>query len=399
MTEPDPVYLEDNFEHLSTADLVKLNFAELLLCFVLLASNTFILLVIAKSELWVWRQNVFIIHLVLCDMVRGSATLVRGVYDLVVSSQPPLQLCQFWSFVITATTAIDTLAIPLLLYDRLLFVLAPITYIHRMTRKLIIFLLVYNTSQGFCIAILPVLGWGKYIYIPDLRTCDVDWINHIDYQIFSVIWLYFLPIIGSCFCYAKLLVMLKRRLCQVKTVNSHTLRIYTVKTGNDNKPSGIDASLQSTAKLLLVLLVAYVGSWTPWMIYNISVCIKSVRHHSSSPKLYYMWRTFSLVTSTVNPWLYGLYNKRFRKTMKAMLQCAHHRRADTPKVLVQSQPGLLSAPSELSSARSERSMSLMGLNDYPLDGSSSTTSPVSRIESLQTSQVTLRMHNLTASYA
>ena len=313
------------------------------------AGNSIVLAIIVRSDLAARRNNAFVLVLLISDLLRGVLALAWAVNGLQMTSSDVMILCDVWGSLWMVTSSLSLVAVPLLLYDRVIYVSGPVNYMHRMTWRVIITLVVYNIIEAVTLSAMPLLGWGRYAYLPTLSNCDVDYASSTGFLVFAIILRYIIPFIGTTLCYLKLHQTIVKRICQVRTVASVTV---TSQSGNGAVPTGMTMSLRSTVRIILILYIVYSTSWTLPACLDLALTINP-KHMTNAGNTYQAFRILTFAGSTINPWLYGFYNRKFRHTLKRLL-AASWKKASRDTAVHQIAP--------------VRSVSLVGLNDYPMHG-------------------------------
>lgn len=304
--------------------------------------------------------------------------LAKDIYDLSIDSPNP-GACTTWGFFTVFTTAIDAQAVAVLFFDRLTFLSNPMSYACRMTKTVVVFLVSFNILQGLIVALAPKTSWGKYDVVEGVRTCAISWRSHKSFLVFFVVWTYVIPLAACSVCFARALSMIKHRMCQVTlpVLNQPQRMIYSNKTS-----LGIDGSLRSTARILFIIYVLFLISWLPFCLMQI-IYVFVPPAQKTVTSSYHVLRTFTFIGSTINPWLYGLYNRRFRQTMKSVILCLSDHTSETrePSVVQISRTTSVPDTEPVSLARRRqasrhgsrrvnprsRSVSVMGLYNFPME--------------------------------
>ena len=320
----------------------------LLICTIL--ANAFVFLVILKSDLLNYRQNVFIIFLVICDFCRSFFMFLQVA---IVLDRGPSSNCSALGFFVSWSNVIGCCAVNILLYDRLIFMSGPINYIHRMSKKVMVMIIMYTNFHGFVLAVLPVGGWGSYSYVNKVVACDVQMPQSIGYSVFGLFWGYLIPIIGG--------IVIFVRICMVVLVKVNQVKVYG-KLNKTLQPMGIhkcigkngiteaDMAFVKTLRILATILGVYYFSWLSHICLMIYLMARNGQRLSLAA--YVILRTFSYSTCFINPFLYGMYNRHFRATVKKVLTCGRIAESDIEDI--RTYP--------------PRSISLLALKGYQLEG-------------------------------
>ena len=339
-------------DELWTTSPTGLAATQVVIAVILIASNIFALVIIIRSDLARFIPSVFVIHLIVCDLYRGLVVFISSVYILHASDiRESLTACRVIGFFRLSSITMDSYAVPVLLYDRLLFVSSPVNYPFRMSNKLRGILIAFNVFQSVILAVIPFNGWGGYEYNPLFATCSLKWADHSGYPALVIVWTHFIPLVASVACFVKLVFWMRRRICQVRMKSSIKLTWSVMRDYNFRESS---LPMQSIGKTLFIILVFYYLSWFPYFFFIILVTASIVLSEKAHV-VYIILACLSLMTSVVNPWMYWMPSRKFRRNIKGLLPCSSVKTAYRETNVAYISPGRA------------RSGSMFVLRDYPID--------------------------------
>ena len=319
-------------------------------CAFILLSNGFVLFILLLSGLFRSRQNAFVMNLLACDCLRAFVVLSR---ILVIMAGPAASgsdvVCVASGFFETSTSVADCVAFTMLLYDRHMFVSSPINYLHQVSRGSVVFGIAYGAAHAMFVAALPLIGWGHYVYVTTQATCDVDWPDLSGYAQFAAAWGILLPLAGSGFCFARIWRMVRMRTNQIRVYNLERAVLEPVglhRCIGDGAITEVDQAFMKTIRLLSVLVACYFVSWTSRLA--LLVRLMTPGGETTSQTGVVVVACLSLLTCTVNPFMYGVYNRKFKQTLRGVLTCGRRTESDVLEI----SPYIVKSPS------------LLALNDY-----------------------------------
>ena len=321
-------------------------------CVFILVTNGFVMFVLIQSGLFRARQNAFVMNLLACDCLRAFAVLARV---LVVMAGPAASgsdvICVATGFLETATGVADCVAFTLLLYDRHMFVASPINYLHQVSRASVLFGVAYGAAHAMFVAALPLIGWGHFVYVTPHATCDVDWVELGGYAQFAAVWGILLPLAGSGFCFVRIWRMVRQRTNQIRVYNMERAVLEPVglhRCIGDGAITEAETAFLKTVRLLSVLVATYFLSWLSRLALLVRLMVPGP---APSQAAVVAVAFVSLLTCTVNPFMYGVYNRKFRQTLRAVATCGRRAESDVLEI----SPYIVKSPS------------LLALSDYRAD--------------------------------
>lgn len=267
--------------------------------------NTLVVLtVIRTKKLWN-ATNIFIANLAFSDVF-------VCVFDLPISAY--YQITDDWIFgsalckVIPVCFAVivyaSTLTLTMIAVDRYLLIVMPLK--RRMSVKLAMFLVFVIATLSIAVA-SPIALYSKYVVIDDKvlglhrRYCLEEWptpMARFLYTIITLILQFFVPLIIIAILYSHIF----------KRVRS---RVKTTKHSRKTK----------TTKMLVAVVSVFAITWTPFHLYAV---ITEVHYDAVKGKYYKfldaLLRLFAMLSSCLNPFLYGWLNDNYRNAFLSIIR-------------------------------------------------------------------------------
>ena len=178
------------------------------------------------------------------------------------------------------------------------------------SRRRTIAMITATWALSLLCALPPLFGWSHYEFTIGKSTCYFNLSQHLPYTITLAIVVFILPYIFITVPY---------------------YRIFRFIRGHSRKMSvnGVSSSFRKTSrptfqdfkvtKLLLVVVCVFVACWTPHIVVNL---LNGFGIIHSIPRILDAISIFlTFLSSSCNPFIYGLMNKKFRKGFREVL-CA-----------------------------------------------------------------------------
>ena len=174
----------------------------------------------------------------------------------------------------------------------------------------------------FC-ALPPLFGWSHYAFTVGKSTCYFNLSDHLPYTITLAIVVFILPYILITVPYYRIFRFIRGH-SRKMSINSLSSSFRKA-----NRPTFQDFKV---TKLLLVVVCVFVACWTPHIVVNL---LNGFAVIQPIPRILDAISTFlAFLSSSCNPFIYGLMNKKFRKGFRAILcaPCQKCAKAKTSKL-------------------------------------------------------------------
>ncbi|XP_067681977.1 octopamine receptor beta-1R-like [Haliotis asinina] len=267
-------------------------------------------------------SNMFIVNLSITDLT--SALVVMGS-ALVAISTDSWPLGQAWCDIVCAVNycmiIVSMLNLCFISVDRYIAIVHAMQYNLLMTRRRIFLMIAYSWFQGAMFACIPVIfRWVKYDYWEAI--CAIQWHEQRDralyYVIIAFIMCFLLPGLILILCYSQILKFTKANQRVIATCDFNTQTV------------GVKYPTSSKAMYgLLVVVVAYFVCMTPFSVtklYKVSVA----EDHVLPDYLNLVASLTGYLSSAVNPLIYGIFRRDFRKAFQLVFKKILAERAVAP---------------------------------------------------------------------
>lgn len=276
----------------------------------LLIGNTFTLLIIGLNKRMRTIPNMFVASLAVSDFCVGAFTACPLGIPTLATSQWPFSdaVCQYQGYmaVSLAVASIQTLA--LMALNRYFRVVNRIKYRRLFTKRKTVFMMLGSWFYSMGAPLLYLLSEHKMIFHPSKMICFL----HIDSGAFTVllVTLYIgLPTFVIFGCYLKIL----------KTVRRHNNNFQTLGAGNRT----VNVEEVKITWTLFVIVVFFSLCWTPVLLIDI---VDTVSGNWIFPREAYVSYIFlATLSNALNPFIYGVMNRNFRREYRKVLFCREWR--------------------------------------------------------------------------
>ena len=279
--------------------------------------NTLVCLIVRHFPLMKTPMNYLLVHLAICDILSGLFYLPLGVFqDFYTHPSGPVGVffCKCITFGslgwVTSTAGIYTLvAIAWERYNGITKPLAP-----RFSNKKVLFTIMLSWLFGIVIW-LPT-GITDVWYQPETKSCNFDWPDYWDMVSDAIFWgiiSTFLPLSVMSFLYGRVIRILWFSANRVNDVSQRSLMKSRKKV------------TKSAITVTIVLFVCRTPNILYYLISSIGLMSmktwKEDEYENTSPVFYKISHGMILLNHAINPLIYALQDRRFRRCMKSLLRC------------------------------------------------------------------------------
>ncbi|XP_006818880.1 adenosine receptor A2a-like [Saccoglossus kowalevskii] len=286
---------------------------ELCLLFFLLVGNSTVCWIIFTNENLRNRANMFVAILASADLCFGIFVAPFIVAGFLGDWYTDPYLCNFSGVITTLFPAAANVTLCFVSIDRLLFVRKPLRYQEYWKSPRCIVAICYVWIHALIFPTLPPLfGWGKYIHHPAVNTCIPDLTEVPLFGYVTVAYGFVLPSVIMIYCYYRIYRAARLQVMKVRS-EAFAYQATTVRRVLHDTKLGY----RRTAKTLILMIVLHTVCWTP----NLYVQVYSLRYGDSyapSSKLQYVSALLILTNTSLEPWVYGMYNVAFRKAVRRL---------------------------------------------------------------------------------
>ena len=272
----------------------------------LFVGNFLTLLVMMLNRRMRTIANMFVASLAVSDLLLGvflSAPL--GIPTLVTSHWPFNDTtCQFQGYLASALCFASIHTLVLMAVNRYYRIVKPTKYRHYFTKKKTLIMILVTWFYSICAPLIYVLLGNKMFFHPSKFSC-------------------FIPIKNSAFLAYGFPLYIGITIC---VISYCYLRIFTtVRHHNSNfhRPgnpiSTVNVEEVKVARTILVIVLFFNLCWIP--ILTIDFLDTVFQRWIFPPEAYMAYTFLGAISSALNPFIYGVFNKSFRKNYLKVLRC------------------------------------------------------------------------------
>ncbi|KAE8587074.1 hypothetical protein XENTR_v10021856 [Xenopus tropicalis] len=336
-----------------------LGFVIIAMCITAVTGNLLVIIIIAATTHFHSVTSIFLINLAVSDFLVGIGVMplvaTSVIYNRWINHQ---FLCLYMGYasVVYCTSSVLTLAA--IAVDRYRAIVNCFRYNSQTTMKRAVSTVMWIWAQAAFSGLPPFLGWGHFEYFPVTFSCSANWAYSPSYTGLVMVCSFLLPTCTMVFCYISIVQVIRdhaRRIhnieCQLqKNVKANTVFLKeeehtrpSIKSKKisperitddsqnsvnsshapiDSKKHDIFAQYNSpgrehngTIRLFLVIFIFFF-CWVPYIIVSMLQPITTKRNQwKLPPELLTASAWLALLNSAINPLLYALLSKRFRKAL------------------------------------------------------------------------------------
>ncbi|EDO39161.1 predicted protein [Nematostella vectensis] len=291
-----------------TAKVVAESGTFFLFMVIVLFGNSLTLYIVLSNRRLRTVPNLFVVSLALSDLGMGVLSMPMCITVLSVSGWPfGDSACQYNGFIAVTMGVSSTQTLALTSVNRYFKVVKPSLYRKYFTMRATIICILSSWFLA-TLATIPYLASGsRMIFHPGKYVCYLH-INAGWYVAFVATIYVGLPSSVIMFCYFHVF----------KAVKAHQKRFQ-----NTNNNSNVSVEEIKITRTLFVVVVCFMFCWSPILIIDLVDTFRGF--WSMNRETYTMWSFLAIVSSAVNPIIYGFFNPSFRREYLKILLCKRGR--------------------------------------------------------------------------
>nr|XP_012295680.1 5-hydroxytryptamine receptor 6 [Aotus nancymaae] len=296
------------------------------------AANSLLIALICTQPALRNTSNFFLVSLFTSDLMVGLVVMppamLNALYGRWVLARG---LCLLWTAFDVMCCSASILNLCLISLDRYLLILSPLRYKLRMTPPRALALVLGAWSLAALASFLPLLlGWHELGHTRPPVPGQCRLLASLPFVLVASGLTFFLPSGAICFTYCRILLAARKQAVQVASLTtgmanqaSETLQVpRTPRPGVESADSRRLATKHSRKALkasltLGILLGMFFVTWLPFFVANIvqAVC------DCISPGLFDVLTWLGYCNSTMNPIIYPLFMRDFKRALGRFLPC------------------------------------------------------------------------------
>ncbi|XP_058017352.1 5-hydroxytryptamine receptor 6 [Ahaetulla prasina] len=310
------------------------------LCFVIfltMVGNFALILLIFSQRFLRNTSNFFLVSLFLSDLMVGLVVMPPAMLNQLYGRWVlDGAFCSVWfSFDVMCTSA-SILNLCVISLDRYLLIISPLKYKLRMTSARAFWLILATWTLAALVSFLPIkMGWHKMEFDrhPLNATLQLEeeqcrLLVSLPYALIASGLTFFLPSVAILFTYCRILLAARKQALQVATLTNKPISEQTQQVPRDQgQGSGLShhrkiANKHSRRALkasltLGILLGMFFVAWLPFFVCNMAQAVCNC----ISADFFDLLTWLGYCNSTMNPIIYPLFMRDFKRAMAKYLPC------------------------------------------------------------------------------
>uniref|UniRef100_A0A8C6XQG4 5-hydroxytryptamine receptor 6 n=1 Tax=Naja naja TaxID=35670 RepID=A0A8C6XQG4_NAJNA len=311
------------------------------LCFVILLTmvgNVTLILLIFSQRFLRNTSNFFLVSLFLSDLMVGLVVMPPAMLNQLYGRWVlDGAFCSVWfSFDVMCTSA-SILNLCVISLDRYLLIISPLKYKLRMTSSRAFWLILATWTLAALVSFLPIkMGWHKMEFDrrplnatlqPEGEQCRL--LVSLPYALIASGLTFFLPSVAILFTYCRILLAARKQALQVASLTNNKPLSEQTQQVNPTAGQGSGASNHRKfankhsrralkASLTLgILLGMFFVAWLPFFVCNMAQAVCNC----ISADFFDLLTWLGYCNSTMNPIIYPLFMRDFKRAMAKYLPC------------------------------------------------------------------------------
>ena len=278
------------------------------LSLLMLVGNFITLLVMLLNRRLRTIPNMLVASLAVSDFLIGVSGSL-GISVLLTSQWPFSDTtCQFQGYIVIALAVASVHTLALMAVNRYFRIVKESKYRRYFTKKKTMIMILLSWFYSMCCPLPYFLAGNKMVFHASKFFCYTP-INNPVFQAYGVPLYIGIPTSIIFYCYLKIF----------KTVRSHNNNFHL--PGNPASMANVEEI--KVARTLFVIVVFFNLCWTPVFLIDI---VDTILGRWTFPREVYVAYTFlANISSALNPFIYGVLNKNFRKDYLKLLYCRYCR--------------------------------------------------------------------------
>uniref|UniRef100_A0A8C6QNY5 5-hydroxytryptamine receptor 6 n=1 Tax=Nannospalax galili TaxID=1026970 RepID=A0A8C6QNY5_NANGA len=298
------------------------------------AANSLLIALICTQPALRNTSNFFLVSLFTSDLMVGLVVMPPAMLNVLYGRWVLARsLCLLWTAFDVMCCSASILNLCLISLDRYLLILSPLRYKLRMTPPRALALILGAWTLAALASFLPLLlGWHELGYARTPAPGQCRLLASLPFVLVASGVTFFLPSGAICFTYCRILLTARKQAVQVASLTTgmagqalETLQVpRTPRPRTESADSRRLATKHSRKALkasltLGVLLGMFFVTWLPFFVANIAQAVCDC----ISPGLFDVLTWLGYCNSTMNPIIYPLFMRDFKRALGRLLPCAH----------------------------------------------------------------------------
>ena len=258
--------------------------------------------------------NMFVVALAISDLAMGCFAMPITSGILIQGGLPySFSVCTLHGFCILTFAIFSLETLWAIAINRYCCIVKPQRYSSFFTVKKTFCYIMFVVFFALTCSIPPLLSLDiHYAFQPGKAMCLYPFESSLSFTLFLEIVCINIPLAIIAMCYFKVYKV-------VRDANRTFAQNNRGQTGHSTKHLSANVEEAKVTKTLVAVLIGFVSCWLPISVVDI---IDVVMGAPTLPRqLYLTYALLAYTSSTINPFIYGVFNRTFRKEFKKILSC------------------------------------------------------------------------------
>ena len=284
---------------------------EFILLLLLILGNSTVVWIIKTNNNLRNKANVFVAILASADLCFGLCTIILTITGFIYPWYTNPIACTLGGIINTFFASLGNITLCFVSIDRMIFVRKPSKYQENCRFSRNALSIVYILLHALCFAALPPLwGTGKFTHYAGTTTCLLDLSEEPIFGYITIIYgtssSVFRPLLYASRGYSEQQDFKPSEFISASFAKKPNKHDSTRRVLRDPK-----RGLRKTSKTLSMMVILQFTCWTPFIV------IQLISLYTECPRMivYNAWLLI-LAKSALEPWVYGMYNPAFRRSVR-----------------------------------------------------------------------------------
>ena len=277
----------------------------------LFVGNCLTLLVMMLNRRMRTIPNMFVASLAVSDLLIGVFSVAPLSIPTLVTSHWPFNdtTCQFQGYVVGMLAGASIHTLVLMAVNRYYRIVKPTKYRGYFTKKKTLIIILVSWLYSICAPLIFVLSGNKIVFLPPKFFFFFP-IKKGAFVAYGIPLYIGIPTCVIVYCYFRIFT----------TARNHNYSNFRLP---GNPISSVNVEEVKVARTLLIIVVFFNLCWVPILTIDF---VDTISQRYNFPSEVYVAYTFlATISSALNPLIYGVMNKSFRRNYLKVLRCRYCR--------------------------------------------------------------------------
>ena len=296
---------------------VKITEAAILVCLILLAfvGNVLVCIAVFKKAHLRTIPNMFITNLAVSDILMAIVCMPISLHVLISGKWPfSSSVCDMYGFFIFTYGIVSQVNMSVIAVNRYFALCRPFQCKAIFTKTNVLSMITILWILPSVASVPPLVGWGYYAFHPGKALCIYPFHVNIIYAVIIKILFIAFPIGLIVFSYTRCILAIKSSNRQMREMS------------DDPSSVGQESRKAREVRATWTMLFSTLGFSMCWLPVSVIDFIETSRGGGNLPRQAFMLNGFLIfLSSTINPFIYWLSNRDFRKAFREVIPFAFER--------------------------------------------------------------------------